>query len=245
MNRIADRFGRAAATYDKVSAIQREVASELAGRIHKAGAGRNARVAEFGCGTGHLTKSAWATRPSLWVATDIAPAMIGQARRADSLSLPNTAFAVMDAARPALKPGFDVVCSSLVLQWLDNPAEAISRWRSLVRPGGMLAVSTLAEGTFREWRDALSKAGAPPAGPRFPSAGEVCSWFGQGAWIDTCRRISRYGDALEFLRDAKAGGFDAGQGRSLDAGVMRRAMRTFNADGGWVTYEVLYAVETV
>ena len=52
MSRIADRFGRAASTYDSATPIQRQVAGRLAERILASGQEPGARVAEFGCGTG-------------------------------------------------------------------------------------------------------------------------------------------------------------------------------------------------
>src|SRR6185312_9930720 len=130
-----------------------------AARIMASGVTEGARVAEFGCGTGYLARALapW-LQPSLWVGTDLAPAMAAAARASTPL------VAVMDAARPALQPGFDLVCSSLTLQWLAEPAAAIFAWRALVGPDGRLAVATLLEGSFAEWRAALAQAGATSAG---------------------------------------------------------------------------------
>jgi malonyl-CoA O-methyltransferase len=163
MSRIADRFGRAAPTYESATPVQRQVAARLAGQVLASGISPGARVAEFGCGTGYLARAlAPQLRPRLWVATDLAPAMAAAARASTPL------VAVMDAARPALEPGFDLVCSSLTLQWLADPAAAVAAWRALVRPGGRLAVATRLDGSFAEWRAALAGAGAAPAGPTFP-----------------------------------------------------------------------------
>jgi malonyl-CoA O-methyltransferase len=240
MSRIADRFGRAASTYETATPIQREVADRLADRIVASGAAQGARVAELGCGTGYLTRALAARlRPSLWVATDLAPAMAAAARACTPL------VAVMDAARPALTPGFDLVCSSLTLQWLAEPAAAVGAWRGLVRPGGRLAVATLLDGSFAEWRCALAEAGAASAGPAFPSPEEARAWFGPDADIEIVTLSERHASALAFLRALRASGTDAADSGALKAGIMRRAMATFEAQGGAVAYRVLLAVEKV
>jgi malonyl-CoA O-methyltransferase len=199
-----------------------------------------ARVAEFGCGTGYLAAAlADRLQPALWIATDIAPAMAAAARAVTPLA------AVMDAARPALRPGFDLVCTSLTLQWMADPGEALDAWRALVRPGGRLAVATLLQGSFAEWRAALAEAGAPPSGPIFPSREKARAWFGRGATVQTFTLTERHAGALAFLRALKASGTDAAEAPALDAGTMRKAMRAFEAVGCAVTYDVLIAVETV
>jgi len=236
VSRPADRFGRAASTYDGATPIQRQVAARLAERILDCSL-TAPRVAEFGCGTGYLAQTlAPRLAPALWIATDIAPAMAAAARASTPL------VAVMDAAQPALAPGFDLVCSSLTLQWLTEPAAALDGWRTLVRPGGRLAVATLLDGTFTEWRGALAAAGAGPMGPVFPSRDQARGWFGPETAIETFALHERHPSALHFLRALDASGVDAAEGRTLDAGTLRRAMRAFT---GRITYQVLIAVETV
>jgi malonyl-CoA O-methyltransferase len=238
LNRIADRFGRAAATYESATAIQHEVAGRLAERVLQAAPPTGGRVAEFGCGTGYLARAlASPLQPALWLATDLAPAMVTAARR----NLPEAAVAVMDAARPALAPGFDLVCSSLTLQWLDDPVAALARWRALVRPGGLLAVSTLVDGSFAEWRAALAQAGATGIGPAFPTEDAARGWFGGAVEIVTLTQT--HADGMAFLRSARASGVDASANRALPAGVMRKALRAFDARGAALTYKVALAVQ--
>jgi malonyl-CoA O-methyltransferase len=240
MSRIADRFGRAAPTYESATPVQHEVAGRLAERILASGVPDAARVAEFGCGTGYLARALEPRlQPSLWVATDLAPAMTAAARAVTPL------VAVMDAARPALEPGFDLVCSSLTLQWLTNPAAAVAAWRGLVQPGGRLAVATLLDGSFAEWRAALAEAGAAAAGPAFPTPEEARAWFAPDAAFETLVLTERHASALQFLRALRAAGADSADAGALTAGVMRRAMAAFEASGCAATYRVLMAVEPV
>jgi malonyl-CoA O-methyltransferase len=243
MSRIADRFGRAAATYAGATAVQRQVAAVLAERITGSGLAEAPRVAEFGCGVGYLAQALWPKlKPRLWIATDLAPAMAQATARALP---PGGLTAVMDAARPALKPGFDLVCSSLTLQWLDDPAAAVAGWRALAKPGGRLAVATLVDGSFKEWRAALAEAGVTDPRPRFASVDALRGWFGPAAVVETLTLAERHATALAFARTAKAAGIDAGFGRALDAGIMRRALRAFEAGGAAVSYEVAVVVERI
>ena len=240
MSRVADRFGRAASTYASATPIQRQVAARLAERIVGSALPAGARVAEFGCGTGYLAQVlAPRLEPALWIATDIAPAMAAAARAVTPL------VAVMDGARPALTPGFDLVCSSLTLQWMADPEAALAGWRALVRPGGRLAIATLIEGSFAEWRAALVESGVDAGGPRFASLGEACDWFGSDAEIEAFTLRERHPSALAFLRSLRASGTDASEDHALQGGTMRRAMRAFEARGGDLTYEILIAIETV
>ena len=239
MSRVADRFGRAAPTYEASTPIQRQVAAALAERVAALGLPPGARVAEFGAGTGYLAQSLWPRlQPSLWIATDLSPAMAAIGARALP---PGGLVAVMDAARPALAPGFGLVCSSLTLQWLDDPAAAVAGWRSL---GGALAVATLAEGSFAEWRGALAEAGALEPGPRFAPLDEVRGWFSPHADVQVLTLTDSHAGGLAFARAARGAGIDAAAGRALGAGAMRRALRAFEAGGSAVTYQVILAVET-
>ena len=241
MSRIAQRFDRAASTYAGATPIQRQVAARLAERIAQAGLPAGPRVVEFGCGAGYLPLAVWPRLPpSLWIATDIAPGMVAATARV----LPATGLtAVMDAARPALAPGFDLVCSSLTLQWLDEPAAVIAGWRALARPGGVLALATLVDGTFAEWRAALAQAGAQSRGPAFHRLETARTWFGAAAQVETMTLTERHASGLAFLKAARRAGIDAGSGPAQNAGVMRRALRAFEARGAAVSYQVAIIIE--
>jgi malonyl-CoA O-methyltransferase len=242
--RAAERFDAAAFTYATATPIQRIIADRLAARIAAVGIAPNAAVAEFGCGLGYLTEPLLTRlEPRSWLATDIAPAMLA----ALDGRLRHTALrtARIDAADPRLEPGFDLVCSSMTLQWLEGPAKAVSRWRALVNPGGVLAVATLIEGSFAEWRAALAKVGAPTPGPIFPTLDALNTWFGADATVEVVRLIDAHASGLAFARAARAAGVDAGSDRPLNAATMRRALTEFEAGGASVTYVAALVIETV
>jgi malonyl-CoA O-methyltransferase len=231
---IAGRFGAAAEAYDKAAHAQRRIAEALAHDIAAAGLAAGGRVLELGCGTGLLTAQLLpAMAPRLWIASDIAPAMLDVLRR--TLDDPALLALTMDAERPCLAPPFDLVCSSLTLQWLADPAQAIAQWRALVKPGGLLAFATLLDGSFGEWRAALKAAGAAAPEPALPSLETLLGWA-PGATTRVVTVTEPHAGGLDFLKAARRTGVDAGLARALDAGVMRRALKALDSAGAAATY---------
>jgi SAM-dependent methyltransferase len=94
---------------------------------------------EVGCGTGALTGAlADRCRPSSIVACDPSPAFIEHARRraADVCT-----FQVVSGTDelPRRQGGFDAVVSGLVLNFLPEPAQALTAMRERLRSGGVVA----------------------------------------------------------------------------------------------------------
>jgi malonyl-CoA O-methyltransferase len=241
MGPIARRFEAAASTYDRAAVIQRQVADALADDIAVEGLPVGGRVLELGCGTGLLTRRLLPhLQPGLWIASDIAPAMLQAARR--GLDHPALAFARIDAAEPGVEPGFDLVCSGLTLQWLDDPAAVLGRWGALVRPGGVLGFSTLLKGSFGAWRSALAAAGAREPEPVLPTLAELQRWLGPDARIRVLDLVEQHADGLSFLKAARLAGVDGGLTRPLSAGTMRRAMKAFQAGGAAIRYHTAVVI---
>ncbi|MCJ2034838.1 methyltransferase domain-containing protein [Methylobacterium sp. J-068] len=231
----------AAEGYDGAAAIQAEVAARLAERI--AGASRAAapRILEVGCGTGLLTAALARQRGrGILVASDIAPAMI-QRCRARLTGAANLHVTVMDAERPCLAPGFDLIASSLAAQWFEDLPGTLARLSALLAPGGLMAVATLAEGTFAEWRAAHAALGLEAATPRYPALAELAGLSLPGCTLAVSGEpvIEVHADGRAFLGALRAiGAGTPGTRDILSAGALRRVLRLFEAGGARVTYEV-------
>ncbi|HEB79982.1 MAG TPA: methyltransferase domain-containing protein, partial [Rhodospirillales bacterium] len=138
---VASSFGAVSEGYATAAGMQRLIAGRLAGRISDGDLPDSPRVLEVGCGTGFLTEALRLAIGGAWVVSDIAAPMVESCR--SHLGDPGGAqFLVMDAERPAVAGGFDLVCSNLVFQWLDNLQGCIRQLTKLLAPGGRLAFST-------------------------------------------------------------------------------------------------------
>ncbi|WBO23302.1 methyltransferase [Sphingomonas abietis] len=231
---VAASFGRAA-DYDAHAAVQRLVVDRLADRIAALPLPPQPRILEIGCGTGLLGVALADRLPDArWLMTDLSPAMLDRARQRFA-GRETIDFAVMDGERPDVSGPFDLICSSLAFQWFADLPAAIDRLRGLLAPHGVLAFTTLAEGSFREWRDAH---GDRPAGTRdYPSA-EALAAPGLTIAMETIPMAHR--DARDFLRAVK--GIGAGVPRPghrpLGPRDLRAVMRRFEAMGSVASYVV-------
>ena len=242
---IGRSFGAAASGYEDAARLQRLVAHRLAARIadtvpHPDRA--TLRILEIGCGTGLLTRALRRLLPrARIVATDLAPEMV-RACRAGLPGDDRLDVLAMDGASPAVAgDGFDIVCSSLALQWFADPEAALAGLSRLLVPGGRLAVATLASGSLPEWRDAHRAEGLADGGHDHPTPDRLRRACG-GAW-DTETVVIPYADGLAFLRGLRGIGAHrpAAGHRALDAGRMRRVLRRFEGQyDSTVSYRVAY-----
>ena len=169
---IARHFGAAAPTNDRAARIQARIAVALADAI--AATAAPSTILEFGCGTGNLTRALLGRFPAArLVATDLAPPMAALCRKR-LYAGGRLLSASMDAELPAFAAGsFDLVCGSLAAQWFSRPHQAFAALGALLRPGGVLALTTLGTDTFQEWRAAAALLGLSPAIPTYPSLTEL------------------------------------------------------------------------
>ncbi|NEU10711.1 methyltransferase domain-containing protein [Methylobacterium sp. BTF04] len=225
--------------YDRAAVIQAVAAERLAVRIAAAPLPPAPRILEIGCGTGLLT-TALRRRltPSCLIASDIAPGMVRRCARRMGAEVQGL---VMDGERPCLAQGFDLIASSLAAQWFEDLDGTLARLAGLLAPGGLLAVATLASGTFHEWRRAHAALGLEAATPTYPALSAL-----QALAIAECTVaassepvVESHDDGGAFLTALRAiGAGTPGSAAPLSSGGLRRVLRRFEADGAQVTYEV-------
>ena len=125
---IGARFGRAAARYGMPGPRARRLAEDIA----RLDLPPRPRILEIGCGTGLLTRElARRLGPADWMLTDISPAMLEIARLGPRRKAAR--YAALDGEHPdALPGGYDLICSSLAVQWF-GPERGLGRlarcWR--------------------------------------------------------------------------------------------------------------------
>lgn len=148
--RIRRAFGHAAASYDSVARLQRQVNHYLLGVVHRP---PPARILDAGCGTGyalHLLHGRWPIAEL--VAADFAPSMLSHAVTRTPRVLTTCADL---AVLPFADHCFDLYWSSLAWQWCPLEATACEAARVLAA-GGTLALSTLLPGTLDELEQAFA-----------------------------------------------------------------------------------------
>ena len=231
---IASAFHRADG-YDRHAAVQRKVADQLAARILALDLPPDARVLELGCGTGFLGAGLVGHLPHAhyWM-TDIAPGMLDRARQRFA-GRDDIAFAVMDAADPTIDGPFDLICSSLAMQWIDDLPGTVARLRGLLSPHGQLIFTTLAAGSFAEWRAAYGA--ATPGTPDYPEA-DALRACGLEVSVETIAR--NHASARDFLAALKAIGANTPRPdyHPLAPARLREVMTRFEADGAKARYVV-------
>ena len=241
--RLRRAFDAAASTYDAAAPLQRAVAGRLAEKIAALPLPPRPRILEIGCGTGFLTTALRARLTDAdWLVTDLSPRML-EACRARIGTGDGLAFRVMDGERPDLEGRqFDLVCSSLAVQWFGDLSAALGALSGLVAPGGWLAFSTLAQGTLAEWRQAHSDLGLECGAPEQPATAALAEMLGPRGRIETGTVVQAHADARAFLDDLKGIGAAASAPghRPLASGDLKKVMRRFDEAGASVRYEVAY-----
>ena len=252
---VARAFDRASASYDAAAALQERVRNELLERIAELKVSPLS-ILDLGAGTGHASRALKRRHPkALTVAADIAPGMLMRAR-AQSSWLRRFERVRADAySLPFGDGSFDLVFSSLMLQWCDDLDTAFGEIARVLKPGGLLLFSTFGPGTLGELRDAWAASGA--AGNHVnhffdPHAlGSALMHAGLSEPVlDVDRIVMGYDDALTLMRELKAIGahnVTAGRPRGLTGrkrlAAMTQAYEALRRDGRLpATYEVIHAI---
>jgi malonyl-CoA O-methyltransferase len=165
---IRAAFEKAARSYDDSAFLQQEVVRRLDARLDMIKLSPQ-HVLDAGCGTGFAFPLLQARYPKARLTgldlahgmLDIArgrlpkPSLIG--RLGNLMNGPSTPLACGDiASLPFANDSFDLVWSSLALQWLDGPERAFAEMRRVLRPGGVLLFATFGPDTLRELRTAFA-----------------------------------------------------------------------------------------
>ena len=245
--RIGAAFA-AAQDYDHNARVQHKVALGLAQTIAGLALPAGTAALELGCGTGFLTAELVRRRlASRLVVTDLAPVMVERCR-ARVGEVPGLTFRALDGEhgeRPGEAP-FGLIAASLTFQWFDDLPAALARLGSWLVPGGVLAFTTLAAGTFAEWRAAHEGLGLASGTPAFPTGGELAGMAPAGTEIAVSlgRLVEPQGSARAFLHGVKAiGAGTASPGHQpLPPGALRQVMAAFEAAGAVATYQVATCV---
>jgi malonyl-CoA O-methyltransferase len=170
-------FSRAAHGYDNAAALQREVASRLMEQLDYLDDPALERappqvIVDVGAGPGHASVAMQKRWPKAQVvALDLALPMLqeargnaggwrpsflpGVARRPDPVCADARALPLRDAS-------VDILFSNLCLQWVEDLPAVFAGFRRVLKPDGLLLVSTFGHDTLHELRGAFAEADSAP-----------------------------------------------------------------------------------
>lgn len=211
---IRHAFGRAAASYEQHDALQREVESRLFDSLDYYERspdyrGPPQRILDVGCGTGRGTarlKKRWSK--ATVIALDLAPGMLRAVRRHSGWLKPIERVCADALALPFPDRCMDVVYSNFCLQWCEVPRKFFRELNRVLKPGGLLVVSSLGPDTLTELRTAW--AAADPEHPHVApfidmhDLGDAALAGGlKDPVLDTDRIVLTYTDVRGLLADLK------------------------------------------
>jgi malonyl-CoA O-methyltransferase len=252
---VASAFDRASASYDAAAALQERVRDELVGRLDDLKLAP-ASILDLGAGTGHASRALKRKFPGATVvAVDIAAGMLELARH-QSRWLRRFERVRADAyALPFRDASFDLVFSSLMLQWCDDLDAVFGEIARVLKPGGALVFSTFGPDTLLELRESWLASDAPGNHVNHffdaPSLGAALMHAGLAEPVlDVDRIVTGYDDVLTLMRELKAIGahnVTRGRARGLTGRARLKAMtqayEALRRDGQLpATWEVIHAV---
>ncbi len=151
--RVARDFGRAAPGYDRHAALQRQVADKLLTFLPLQTHRPLRRILDLGSGTGYCSRLLRELYPEAEIINlDIAEGMLVQARTVQAGNNREYYLCADAEALPFAENSFDLVVSSLTIQWCTDYHRLFSGLAHILRPGGLLLASTFGPKSLREVR---------------------------------------------------------------------------------------------
>lgn len=257
--RVRRNFARAAAGYDDVAVLQREVGSRMLERLDYVKITPQ-RVLDLGCGTGaSLTALSERYRDAQVIGADFCEAMLGAARGQRSqlhwllpfMRKRQASLLAADAlALPFQSGALDLLWSNLMLHWLDDPLPAFREMQRALNVGGLLMFSTFGPDTLKELRASFSDGQAHTQ--RFADMHDYGDMLLECGYSDPVMDVEvltmTYEHFDDLLRDLRQGGAAcamADRRRGLSGRTSWQAARAeyekFSKDGRLpATFEVVY-----
>lgn len=249
--RVAQAFDRAATNYDEHAALQTEVERRLLERVEYFEL-EPARVLDLGCGTGRGSLALEAMFPEAEIISlDRSPNMLHLAGARRSADSPPRVCADMHHL-PFASRRFDLVFSSLAVQWSSDEPGLFSEVLRVLRPGGLFLFTSFGPDTLLELRSAWATVDERPHVHDFVDLRDLGDALVKVGFMDPVmdRELLtlQYDDAMTLMRDLKGiGAGNAATGRTTGLtgkGQLRQVLQayeSFKRDGHYpASYEVVY-----
>lgn len=247
--KVARSFSRAAATYDSVAQLQRDIGAQLFTQLPD-GLPAQSVVVDLGSGTGFFTRQLAAKYPeSLLIGLDIAEGMLHYAAQQQK----EIAWLCSDAELlPLADNSVDLIFSSLAIQWCNNLPQLMAELARVLKPDGRLHIATLGPHTLHELKSAWERVDDYVHVNRFQSQKNIISAVKsvRMAVADAQQenRILYYDRLSELTRELKSLGahnINSGKPEGLTGRsrllAFKKAYEAFRTEQGLsATYDVIY-----
>lgn len=163
-------FDRAAHRYDKSAKLQQQVANQLI-KIVSEHCDVSAATLDIGCGTGQVTEAMCRQYPqSDVVGLDFSERMLAQTKqRLDQRGFAAQLICADAEQLPFHADSFDLIVSSLMLQWSNNLSATLAACHSVLKDNGIMVFNTFTEGTLTEVKQSWQAVDQQPHTSQFLS----------------------------------------------------------------------------
>jgi len=220
MSTIFDRgqvrraFSRAARSYDAAAGLQHAIEARLLESLDYLEARKPEVVLDLGCGPATAAVAMQRRWPKARVlALDLALPMLRESvahERWHPLRRQVQRVCADVRALPLAEGSVDVVFSNLCLQWIEDLPAVLAGFRRVLRPGGLLLVSTFGPDTLHELRDAFAEVDAAPHVSPFAGIAQFGDALMAAGFrdpvLDRDDTVTWYRDVAELMRALRAMG---------------------------------------
>jgi malonyl-CoA O-methyltransferase len=254
-------FSRSARGYDAAAALQHAVEAGLLESLDYLDDPKLARqppavVVDLGAGPGRASAAMRKRWPKARVvAVDLAMPMLREAGKRSGWFRPFDRVCADARALPFAEASVDVLFSNLCLQWIEDLPATFAGFRRVLKPDGLLLVTTFGPETLIELRDAFAQADATPHVSRFASIAQFGDALVHAGFrdpvLDRDLHETHYPDMSALMRELRAIGATNAMrsrrhtltGRARFAAAAE-AYETFRTDDGTGTLPATWEVIT-
>lgn len=205
---VRQGFSRFAASYDRHAQLQQNVLFNALREAERHFT-PNMFMLDAGCGTGYLAELLKTCDiPFNVAACDAAPGMCEQAAHRELHDHDYHVTCADLKALPYHNAVFDIVISSLTMQWIFPGQEALQEFYRTLKPGGCAVITTFGPMTLQELRWAFGEVDDAPHVSEFANPQAIVEWARTGGFtVENLRtefRVEHYASVKNLMTAIRA-----------------------------------------
>ena len=205
--KVQRAFDKASSRYDEAAVLQKEVTQRMLERLDFIKI-EPERVLDLGCGTGFALDDLLARyKKAQCYAVDLAPNMLKLARKRGRLLRRPKVICADAEALPFADSSFDLIFSSLMMQWVDDLDAFFAEVQRVLKPGGLFLFASFGPDTLKELRMSWAKVDDDAHVNMFMDMHDVGDAMIRMRYADPVMDVEHfvltYNDVTALLRDLK------------------------------------------